>query len=125
MNLMIAILLSFFSTAQAEDTQILCFDSFQNGIVVIDAESPASSCRADVVWGFDNVCYIGYPEQLMFDINGGLYKWGQYLEMADASIAQDGETVNYTGYDRQSFWSGQKDITPCTEEFFEQGPMLD
>ncbi|NQZ18575.1 MAG: hypothetical protein HRT44_04875 [Bdellovibrionales bacterium] len=113
-------LLSFSALAdEAQPGQFWCDHRFKDQIVEINEKSSVDGCVADLIWGFDNVCFTGEASDLVDDINNDKYKWtSSGLILADASYDSEKDLLLYTGVDQQSFFSSERDLARCTEEFF-------
>ncbi len=105
------------------EATIFCDSKYEDGIMQVDATKKINSCTADVVWGFDNTCYVGDPAELIAKINDGQsYKWKVGLEMNSASLQENGNTIRFTGIDQWPL--RESSIDPCTQAFFNEKTLL-
>lgn len=105
----------FLNTSAAEmQTVFWCQHQFKKEVVPVKPQSPVDSCVADLIWGFDNVCYTGNGSELVSQINAGNYRWvSSGYSMEEALLNPDSGAIEFTGFDSKSFYSGQFDISPC------------
>lgn len=107
--------LLFVKSSMAETpTGFWCDHPFKKEVVLVTPQSPVDSCVADLIWGFDNVCYKGPGSELVSQINSKNYRWiNSGYAMEDALLNPDSGAIEFTGFDSTSFYSGRFDILPC------------
>lgn len=95
---------------------LLCKNA--DGDIVSMTDTHSSYCVSEVVWGRDSVCYEGNPEGLANYLNSGaLDNRSRGYLVSDAEVTNT-DTVIYTGYDQQNFYSKDSEIAACDPDFY-------
>ena len=108
---------------EVSGTKVFCDHDYKDGIVVVDKTYRIDDCSGDVLWGFDNTCYVGDGQELVDLINNGDFNWKVGHSMSHAELAEDKETVVYWANTVMASMGG-KDLTPCQPDFFESKDIL-
>ena len=97
--------------AQRGSLEILCINFHGDQIDMLKVRD--AGCKADLVWGFDKVCFNGEAEDFADYLNSGDFDdISAGLLAQDASVTASG-SVTFRGVDQQSFFSKNSEIQPC------------
>ena len=92
--------------------EVRCISSFDGENVDLLSEQH-SGCLADLAWGFDNVCFTGDAEDILYYINDKEFFVSNSYAITDASLL-DQDTITFTGYDKRNFWSDIRKLARCS-----------
>lgn len=96
--------------AQRDSLEVLCINFHGDQIDMLKVRD--AGCKADLVWGFDKVCFKGDAQDFADYLNEDFSDDSPGLITADAEVSDSGSVV-FTGVDQQNFYSKTSELHQC------------